>query len=158
MTSPSDAVERPVAGPVAAPVTATRCPSCGSLARAGADWCSLCYADLRPVPPPRIASGPVRANSESSPHARAERPPGDGAAAPHVPCTVCGGLMRLDHETCPHCGGGMLDGLRDDAAPTLRLPLLGDLMRFGRGARGALAFGLSLAVVALLVWLLALLG
>lgn len=29
-----------------------RCPSCGASVRAGVDWCSLCYADLRPAPPP----------------------------------------------------------------------------------------------------------
>ena len=29
-----------------------RCPRCGALGRAGSDWCTLCYADLRPQPEP----------------------------------------------------------------------------------------------------------
>ena len=32
-----------------------RCPQCGALVRAGADWCTLCYADLRPAPEPEPA-------------------------------------------------------------------------------------------------------
>jgi hypothetical protein len=28
-----------------------RCPSCSATIRAGSDWCTLCYADLRPAPP-----------------------------------------------------------------------------------------------------------
>ena len=30
---------------------AVRCPRCSAHVRTGSDWCTLCYADLRPVPP-----------------------------------------------------------------------------------------------------------
>ena len=30
---------------------AVRCPRCSAHVRAGSDWCTLCYADLRPAPP-----------------------------------------------------------------------------------------------------------
>lgn len=36
----------------ATPSLDVRCPQCGALVRAGADWCTLCYADLRPAPDP----------------------------------------------------------------------------------------------------------
>lgn len=29
-----------------------RCPRCDAHVRPGADWCTLCYCDLRPAPPP----------------------------------------------------------------------------------------------------------
>ena len=30
---------------------AVRCPRCSAHVRTGSDWCTLCYADLRPAPP-----------------------------------------------------------------------------------------------------------
>ncbi len=30
------------------------CPRCGAHVRPGADWCTLCYADLRPAPVPVV--------------------------------------------------------------------------------------------------------
>jgi hypothetical protein len=30
-----------------------RCPRCSAHVRTGSDWCTLCYADLRPAPPVR---------------------------------------------------------------------------------------------------------
>jgi hypothetical protein len=35
-----------------------RCPQCAAHVRAGSDWCTLCYADLRPAPAP-VASAPA---------------------------------------------------------------------------------------------------
>lgn len=35
-----------------------RCPACGALNPEGADWCSQCYADLRPAPEPEPEAGP----------------------------------------------------------------------------------------------------
>lgn len=32
------------------PAADVRCPQCAALIRAGSDWCTLCYADLRPAP------------------------------------------------------------------------------------------------------------
>ena len=33
-----------------------RCPQCSAHVRAGSDWCTLCYADLRPAPAPAPAA------------------------------------------------------------------------------------------------------
>ena len=38
---------------------AVRCPRCSAQVRAGSDWCTLCYADLRPAPPEPVAPEPV---------------------------------------------------------------------------------------------------
>jgi hypothetical protein len=40
-----------------------RCPKCAAAVRKDADWCTLCYADLRPAPapPPVIPAAPVAA-------------------------------------------------------------------------------------------------
>jgi hypothetical protein len=35
-----------------------RCPRCAALVRPGSQWCTLCYADLRPAPPPQLALEP----------------------------------------------------------------------------------------------------
>jgi hypothetical protein len=57
-----------------------RCPSCAAAVRKGADWCTLCYADLRPAPAvadrapypkpsvaPTSAPAAVRTTAEPSP-------------------------------------------------------------------------------------------
>jgi len=45
-----------------------RCPRCSAHVRAGSDWCTLCYADLRPVPPePPAAVEPSKANEDVNP-------------------------------------------------------------------------------------------
>ena len=36
-----------------------RCPRCSAHVRAGSDWCTLCYADLRPAPPEPITPEPA---------------------------------------------------------------------------------------------------
>jgi hypothetical protein len=35
-----------------------RCPACTAYVRAGSEWCTLCYADLRPKPDPAPAVSP----------------------------------------------------------------------------------------------------
>lgn len=35
-----------------------RCPSCAAHVRAGSDWCTLCYSDLRPAPAEEAPSQP----------------------------------------------------------------------------------------------------
>ncbi|MFN2626553.1 MAG: hypothetical protein ABR520_10785, partial [Mycobacteriales bacterium] len=37
---------------------ADRCPRCGAAVKTGAEWCTLCYADLRP-PPRRPVTQPA---------------------------------------------------------------------------------------------------
>ena len=42
-----------------------RCPQCAAHVRSGSDWCTLCYADLRPAPAP-AAPAPVAAGEGST--------------------------------------------------------------------------------------------
>jgi hypothetical protein len=43
-----------------------RCPQCAAHVRSGSDWCTLCYADLRPAPAPAPAApAPVPAGEGS---------------------------------------------------------------------------------------------
>jgi hypothetical protein len=46
---------------------AVRCPRCSAHVRTGSDWCTLCYADLRPAP--EVAAAP------SAPATEALEPP-----------------------------------------------------------------------------------
>ncbi len=75
-----------------------------------------------------------------------------------MPCRVCAEPVAVEQGTCAHCGSGLFDGLRSSSAISLPLPVLGDLMRFGRWSRSAIAFGLALAVAGLLLTLVSLLG
>lgn len=48
-----------------------RCPRCSAHLRAGSDWCSLCYADLRPAPePPPTPVAPPASVESPEPTAR----------------------------------------------------------------------------------------
>jgi hypothetical protein len=38
-----------------------RCPACTAYVRAGSEWCTLCYADLRPKPDPAAAASQLGA-------------------------------------------------------------------------------------------------
>lgn len=57
-----------------------RCPRCAAHVRAGSDWCTLCYADLRPAPEPAVptpvapaeVTPPVAPADVTPPVARAE--------------------------------------------------------------------------------------
>jgi len=130
--------------------TSTACPTCGSAARAGSEWCTLCFADLRlalvPAPPAPVAA-PTRAAD----------PVLDGAAAADVACTVCGEPAPVTASRCPTCGCGVLDGLRAPA-PSLRVPGIGDLMQLSKPVRFGVAAGGSLVLATVLVLLLAVVG
>jgi len=45
---------------------ALRCPRCAALARPGSQWCTLCYADLRPPPEPAFEPAPEPAPEGSA--------------------------------------------------------------------------------------------
>lgn len=129
------------------------CPTCGATTRGDADWCSLCFADLRPAPAPR-RSEPAAARAAAPAALVAE----GGAPPPAVACPTCREPRAVDATPCPTCGAGLFDGLRTESIAHLRVPLLGDLMRFGRAARSAIALAIALTVAAAVVGLLALLG
>jgi RNA polymerase subunit RPABC4/transcription elongation factor Spt4 len=103
-----------------------RCPHCSALLRSGAQWCTLCYADLRPKPEPVAVStrGPSHVTDasteptsalEAAAQALARKgEPGtdaDPSAAPvGWPCTGCGEVVSFDEDACPACGTRFLDG------------------------------------------------
>jgi hypothetical protein len=125
-----------------------RCPQCAALVRPGSQWCTLCYADLRPraaVPAPTSSAptssavgvepfDPLTAplalleRGEAAPGAVTAAPAADPAAAPKPsagwPCARCGATVALDETSCTSCGAGFLEGtLSDDPV----------LNRLGRG-------------------------
>jgi hypothetical protein len=142
---------------------ATRCPHCRASVRPGAPWCTLCHADLRPAPAPAPETEPAPALVAPS------RPQLDPLTAPAValglpnrneptwPCSTCGATNPIAADACVACGAGFLAGLREAEGPLLELPGIGDLTRMSRVQRMMIAFGVVLAVVALvaLVGLLA---
>ena len=147
----------PTADPVAAPAAA-RCPSCGSTPRAGAPWCTLCHADLRPPPgrAPRQAPldplDPLTAPPEAL--GLPPRTPGPPAAPVATwPCGTCGAQNALAAGTCAACGAGFLAGVREAERPLLELPVVGDVGALPRAQRLALAGGVVLTVVALVALL-----
>jgi ribosomal protein L40E len=146
----------------------TACPSCGAGVRAGAPWCTQCYFDLRPkapepppvapVPPTGVPRQPAAAPSYSTDPLN-DPLPGQApapSAVPTWPCTTCGHDNPLDATACQACGAGFLAAVRDSEAPLLVVPGLGDLGRYSRAQRLALAAGvaLSVAVVVLVLGLL----
>jgi RNA polymerase subunit RPABC4/transcription elongation factor Spt4 len=116
----------------------TRCPHCGALLRSGAQWCTLCYADLRPKPEPEpvavsagepsYAEGATAAAPHPAPDAatplsaleaaaqalvRQAEPDAEtdpSTAAVGWPCTGCKAVVSFDDDACPTCGARFLDG------------------------------------------------
>jgi hypothetical protein len=141
--------------------------------RPEADWCSLCYHDLRPAPAAVVVPEPTPAYGGSDPltaplldlllpatPATPAVPAAAPVAAPSAvpvaaapaepaaagwPCSRCGARNALDAVMCRDCGGAFLGGASD--TPSLVLPGVGDVTKLSRGARTAMAFALVLAVV-----------
>jgi RNA polymerase subunit RPABC4/transcription elongation factor Spt4 len=111
--------------------TDVRCPQCGALVRAGSQWCTLCFADLRPAPAPvaaavlepsyaAVAAGssgridhptaPLSALEAAAPADGIELPADPDAKAVGWPCTSCGEVVSFDETQCPTCGTAFLAG------------------------------------------------
>jgi RNA polymerase subunit RPABC4/transcription elongation factor Spt4 len=155
-----------------------RCRACGAAVPTEAQWCSLCFADLRePAPvrePVSVPAAPAEAIAAApSSVARTdpdvllglpERPSHDvpevvapAAAAPAEavevkwPCSRCGEQVPLSLDTCPACGSGFLAGATTTAS--VRLPVVGDIQRLSRTQRLVFGLGISLIVMVVLVLL-----
>jgi len=66
-----------------------RCPSCGALAGADAEWCGQCYAALeapRAVKQAKVEAAPRRSDGEAT-----------------WPCPVCGNPNPIDMNLCAAC-------------------------------------------------------
>ena len=133
------------------------CPRCGAHARAGAQWCTLCYTDLRPAPVrvevPEPEPQPERelVSVPAAPAARgkhARRNPSSDDSPPSLPgpdevaSTADAMLAQLAAESpAPLVGLGGLVGRLDSG-----------------GARAALMVAGILLVAAVLFGLMALIG
>jgi ribosomal protein L40E len=145
--------------------TAMRCPQCGALVGEGAQWCTQCYADLRPpapeppVPEPEHADAPGATEDGDAadplppPAARARhRTPGEDAPEPGWPCPQCGTVNPLAAPACSACGSGFLAPLAADRG----IPAVPALAGMPRGVRIAAALVAILVILFLLgavVWL-----
>lgn len=114
-----------------------RCPKCAALVKPGAQWCSLCYADLRPQPEPVPVPVPASVASAAgggltevidpltAPLSALEQMDGFGGAGvietagavpqeesePTTagwPCARCGAVVALELSMCDTCGAGFL--------------------------------------------------
>jgi len=151
-------------------VTPDRCPACNAAVTASAQWCTLCYADLRlPETVPAAAPAPVvsaPAPVVSAP-ALTELPPDPILDAPVFqapavareqakgwPCHGCGAMVPMEDNACSQCGRPFLPS---DTMPSLALPGVGDLGGMDRGQRLFLSLAAAGVVTGLIV-LLAFIG
>lgn len=148
----------PTADRVATPAAGRRCPSCEATLRAGAPWCTLCFTDLRPPPepppppPPEPELDPLTAPLEALGLPR-RAPASPDAPVATWPCGTCGADSSLAAGACTACGAGFLHDLRAAEGPLLELPVVGDVGALPRGQRLALAAGVVLVVVVLVLLL-----
>ena len=101
---------------------ALRCPNCSGHLRAGSDWCTLCFADLRPAPePPAPAEEPAPA--------RAGRTPADPDVAADQPAARRGKHARraTAADGLPGPAGGAASGGSSADAEQLADQLLAEL-------------------------------
>jgi hypothetical protein len=110
---------------------AERCPGCSAAVRPGAPWCTLCFADLRPAPPPELE--PVRHGVAAVDPLTAslavldrDADAADGSVTPDStdlgwPCLRCGEQVGIELSECPVCGAGFM-----------QLGERGDLLGLGR--------------------------
>ena len=155
----------------------SHCPACAGLLGPGAQWCGLCYADLRaPAPPDVTPQGPrarpgspsggaavdVAVDVADDPPPAAPGPPAlvvlplvdppgpVGAVQPGWPCSVCSSVMPYESDACSVCGAGFLSALTGSGLP--RLPIVGTpsaATRRGTWVVTAVVFG-ALATLLLL--------
>lgn len=113
-----------------------RCPNCGALAVADAEWCWRCFQRLAaPEPPPKAEAPEAEPKAES-----AAEPKGDGVEpgvparpdldqdpdVPHPkpaakvlawPCAACGHENGIELEVCERCGTSFAALMKSDEKP-----------------------------------------
>ena len=91
-----------------------RCPQCAAHVRAGSEWCTLCYADLRPAPAPAVVDETISAGTDADGAGLvANADPAAGSTTPArdaLPQTYAAG----------HYAGDTQDTAVDAAAPARR--------------------------------------
>jgi ribosomal protein L40E len=89
-----------------------RCPSCGALVSADAEWCGQCFSSLRsapePEPDPEPEPEPATRSATADQERRIAAEPSafDRAPArePFWPCSVCGAENPIALDVCAVCG------------------------------------------------------
>lgn len=128
------------------------CPSCQALVKAGADWCTLCYADLRPAPAPE--SEPALASGGSAPALHADQPGSPLAAGP---AGGPGGAEPTEEQRreIEDVANRMLAQLAAESS----VPLASVSGHFqSNGAKVALIFGGTIVLVGVILGLMTLIG
>lgn len=135
-----------------------RCPSCGALVSADAEWCGQCFTSLRTPPEPEPAAAPV------SERPVVVRQPSEGGGSAIWPCPTCGSSNPIELDVCRVCGTSFAQLLRqDEPGPTvaprdaflwsLTFPGVGHAKAgrtpdgIARGTLFVLTFGLALVIV-----------
>lgn len=98
-----------------------RCPSCGASVRPGDPWCTLCWTDLRPAPPPPapvpapvaptapvVTTTPYAVDPLTAPLTTVLGEPEPAVDDEPVfvatwPCVECGAANALDRDACGVC-------------------------------------------------------
>ena len=93
-----------------------RCPTCGALVFADADWCGQCYASLRAPAAEPVRHAPVATATEGR-----VAPAEEEEAEPAWPCPVCGNRNPIELNLCAVCGTSFAR-LFQDAEPGPRVP------------------------------------
>ena len=137
-----------------------RCPNCGALVSAEAEWCGQCFTSLRtPEPDPVHAPDPHPALAGGA----APAPAGPKRAATW-PCPTCGTDNPIELDLCAVCGTSFSQLLRrDEERPivsprdaflwSLTFPGVGHAKAgrapdgIARGTLFVLTFGLALVIV-----------
>jgi hypothetical protein len=78
---------------------------------------------------------------------------GEPVTGPSWPCSACGAINPMAHDTCSVCGRHFLAGLREGEQPLLELPVVGDITKLSRGQRVAIAGAVIVVVLAFTVLL-----
>jgi hypothetical protein len=161
-------------------VSDVRCRACGAAVPAEAQWCSLCFADLREPTPVRervsvpaasaaalaevpVAASPAPNGVRPDPDALLGLPPAGADDAAESTAEEDAEAPQEPKWPCLTCGEQVpisFDACHSCGAgflagstrqPSARLPVVGDLQRLSRNQRLALGCGMCVAVMILLV-------
>ncbi len=118
--------------------------------RDGAPWCTLCLTPTASPEPEPAAAAPAIAPVTAPADLPAATPPTLPVPG-GWPCSACGHPNPLGLSACAVCGSGFLARLAAEDAPSLVLPLVGDMRTLSRSHHLALAGAVLTGVLAVLV-------
>ncbi|MDP9330776.1 MAG: hypothetical protein M3P11_09100 [Actinomycetota bacterium] len=99
--------------------TERRCPNCGALVAADAEWCGQCFVSLRELDSQRPAAAPTSsATAEASPAGSVDASKvATDRSLPTWPCPTCGHENVIDLDVCLICGTSFAALMRTDEKP-----------------------------------------